>query len=80
MPMASLNGPMQDPLGLVVSVTEHMHHFGRGSLRALDGEGFILGGQRYESLWLDGAAYQVVNGPLFPEEPDLPAPVPRAQP
>ncbi|MEK7992825.1 MAG: FRG domain-containing protein [Planctomycetota bacterium] len=68
--LVGLNGLMQDPLGVVVSLTEHIHHFGPGSLEAVGGEGFVLGGQSYDSLWLDDSAYQAVNGLLFPREPD----------
>jgi hypothetical protein len=68
--LVGLNGLMQDPLGVIVSLSEHIHHFGPGSLDALGGETFVLGGRRFESLWLDDAAYRAMSSLLYPDEPE----------
>ena len=68
--LVGLNGVMQDPLGVIVSMTEHTHHFGPGSLDALGGEAFVLGGRRFESLWLEDADYRAISSLLYPHEPE----------
>jgi hypothetical protein len=60
---------MQDPLGVVVSVTEHQHYFGTGTLAALGGPAFTLAGCRFESFWLDESPYSKAQSLLYPEEP-----------
>ena|GEM_PF-2519558 len=68
--LVGLNGLMQDPTGVVVSLTEHVHHFGPGSLETVGGEAFVLEGQRFESIWLEDADYLKMSILLYPEEPE----------
>jgi hypothetical protein len=67
--LVGLNGLMQDPTGVVASLTEHLQHFGPGSFEAVGGEAFSLEGRQYESLWLEDSAYREMKQLLYPKEP-----------